>query len=90
MKIYEVENEILSITNLATAPALTAFENQVPNASDLVKKANYDAEIKAIKNKYFTTPEKVTNNVLDEKTSTKKFVNESGLNEKIKTTATNK
>ena len=47
-------------------------------------------EIKAIKNKYFTTPEKVTNNVLDEKTSTKKFVNESGLNEKIKTTATNK
>ena len=76
------------MTNLATAPALTAFENQIPNASDLVKKANYDAEIKAIKNKYFTTPEKVTNNVLDEKTSTKKFVNESG--EKIKATTTNK
>ena len=88
-KINEVKNKIPSITNLATTTALTAVENKIPNVSDLVKKTDYDAEIKDIKNKYFTTSDynKFTNNILDAKTA-KKLVNESGLNEKIKTLAT--
>ena len=56
------------------------------------KKTNYDAEIKYIKDKYFTTFDynNFTNNILDEKITTKKLVNESVLNEKIKTLITNK
>ena len=55
VKINEVKGEIPSITNLATTAALTAIENKIPNVSDLVKKVDYDAEIKDIKDKYFTT-----------------------------------
>ena len=67
--LNEVEDEIPSIINLATTAALTTIENKIPNASDLVKKADYDAEIKDIKSKYFTTSDynKLTNNMLDEK-----------------------
>ena len=56
------------------------------------KKTNYDAEIKYIKDKYFTTFDynNFTNNILDEKITTKKLVNESVLNEKIKTLIANK
>ena len=39
-KINEVKGEIPSITNLATTAALTSVENKIPNASDLVKKAD--------------------------------------------------
>ena len=53
--INEIKNKILSITNLATAAALTAAENKIPNVSDLVKKVDYDAKISEIENKYFTT-----------------------------------
>ena len=62
-----------SITNLATTAALTTVENKIPNISDLVKKADYDAEIKDIKIKYFTTSDynKSTNNTFDEKNSKK-------------------
>ena len=50
----------------------------------LSEKAGYDAEIKDIKNKYFTTYDynKFTNNILDAKITAKALVNESGLNEK--------
>ena len=54
-KITEVEGKILSISGLATTTALTAVENEIPDISDLVKKADYDAEILDIKSKYFTT-----------------------------------
>ena len=47
-KINEVKNEIPSITDLATTTALTAVGNKIPNVSDLVKKADYHAEIKDI------------------------------------------
>ena len=40
-----------SITNLATSAALTAVENKILNINDLVIKADYDAEIKDIKDK---------------------------------------
>ena len=54
-KLNEVKREILSVTNLATTAPLTSVENKIPKVSDLVKKANYDAEIKDIQDKYFTT-----------------------------------
>ena len=62
----------------------------MPNISDLVKKANYDAKISEMGNKYFTTSDydKFTSNTLDAKITQKKLVNESDLNEKIKTLAT--
>ena len=44
-KINEIKNEIPSITNLATTVAFTTVENKIPNVSDLVKKADYDAKI---------------------------------------------
>ena len=82
----QVKGEIPSITNWATTAAITNAENKIPNFSDLVKKADYDAEIKDIKNKYFTTSDynMFMNNILDEKIKTEKLVNESVLNEKIK------
>ena len=39
---------MFSITNLATTAALTNVENKIPNVSDLVKKADYDAKISEI------------------------------------------
>ena len=89
-KINEVNGEIHSITNLTTTPAFTAVENKIPNVNDLVKKADYDAEIKDIKDKYLSTFDynKFTNNIFDEKITANKLVNESGLNEKIKILAT--
>ena len=48
-KINDAEGEIPSITNLAAIAALTTVENKTPNVCDLVKKADYDVEIKDIK-----------------------------------------
>ena len=53
-KIKEVKGKIPIITNLGTTATPTAVENKIPNVRDSVKKADYDAEIKDIKNKYFT------------------------------------
>ena len=68
-KINEVKGKLTSITEVATIAALTIVENEIPNISDLVKKADYEARIKDIKDKYFTTFQynKFTNNKLDEK-----------------------
>ena len=68
-KINEVKGELTSITEVPTIAAPTIDENKIPNISDLVKKADYEAKIKDIKDKYFTTFEynKFTNNKLDEK-----------------------
>ena len=63
----------------------------MPNTSDLVKKkTDYNAEIKDIKNKHFTTTDynKILTNMLHAKITAKGLVNESGLNEEIKTFAT--
>ena len=45
VKVNDVKGEILSVTNLATTASLTTVDNKIPNVSDLVKKADYDAEI---------------------------------------------
>ena len=54
-KINEVKGKILSITNLTTTAALSTADHIIPNITDLVIKADYDAEMKDIKNKYFVT-----------------------------------
>ena len=52
----------------------------------MVKKADYDVEIKNIKNIYFTmlNYNRFMNNTFDAKITSKKLVNESSLTEKIK------
>ena len=63
-----------SITDLATTTTvLTSVENEIPNGSDLVKKADFDAGITDIKS-----------NIFDAKKTLEKLVYESGLNGKIK------
>ena len=44
-----------NITGLATTAALTTVKNKILDASNFVKKTNYDTEILEIKCKYFTT-----------------------------------
>ena len=87
-KIKDIKEKISDITNLATAAGLTAVEDKIHYISNLVKKVDYDVK-KMIKKKYFTTSDydRFTIGILDEKI-TKKLVNESGLDEKIKTLAT--
>ena len=77
---------MLCINKLATTVALIAGENKIPKVSGLGKKTDYDAEIRDIKDKYFTTSdyEKFTNNMPDVSITAKKLVNESGLSEKKK------
>ena len=53
-KPNEVKDEIPSISNLPTTITLTTVENEIPNITDLVRKANYDEKILEIENKYFT------------------------------------
>ena len=48
-KITDIESKIPSITGLATAAALNTIENKIPDISNLVKKADYDAKILDIK-----------------------------------------
>ena len=78
------------INNLPTTTECTAVEIKTPKVSDLVKRANYDAEIKDVKDKYFRTSDynNITINILDSKITTKRLVDKSGLNKKIKTLAT--
>ena len=54
-KANEVKDEMPSISNLPTTITLTTVENEIPNITDLVRKANYDEKILEIENKYFTT-----------------------------------
>ena len=53
-KINEVKNKILNITYLATATTLVV-ENKIVNVTNLVKKADYDANIPEMDTKYFKT-----------------------------------
>ena len=43
------------------------LENKIPNVTNLVRKADYDAKISDMENKYFTTSHynMLTNNILD-------------------------
>ena len=50
-KINEVKDTILSISGLATNPALTAVENKIPDVSNLVKKTDYIKKYQTLKRK---------------------------------------
>ena len=58
----------------------------MPSVSHLVKKTDYNPEIKYIKNKCFTTFDynKFPNNTLNGKITATKLVNQSGLNKMVK------
>ena len=65
-KISEVKGKLPSITNLAATIAITIVENKIPNASNLVKKTDYNTKINKIgkkitehdhSSKYITTIE---------------------------------
>ena len=60
---------------LAGTVSLIAVENKIPNVSSLVKKADYDAKIKEIESRYFTTSDynKFMNIILDAKITEQKF-----------------
>ena len=53
-QIKDIEDKIPSVPSLATTAALTSVENKIPNFSELVKKADYDAKISEMETKYFT------------------------------------
>ena len=67
-KINEVKDTILSISGLATNPALTAVENKVPDVSNLVKKTDYIQKIS-------DTEKKVTDHDHDKSITTSEFNN---------------
>ena len=52
-RITDIEGKIPSITNLATTAALNVVKNEIPNFSDLVKKAEYDSKISDIKKIFY-------------------------------------
>ena len=52
-RITDIEGKIPSITSLATTAALNVVKNEIPNFSDLVKKAEYDSKISDIKKIFY-------------------------------------
>ena len=78
-KVTEIESKISTISSLATAAALTAVKNEVPDVSNLVKKTDYDSKILDIKSKYFIT---VHCNEFDGKIAPNTKVKQKGLVDK--------
>ena len=53
MFAIDIENEIPSVSGLATNAALTAVENKIPDISSLVKKTDHNPKINEIKKKSY-------------------------------------
>ena len=51
--INGIKDEIPSISDLATTTALTAFENKIPDVSDLVKKQIMMQKYQKLKNTFY-------------------------------------
>ena len=66
-KINGIEDEIVSVINLATTAVLTSFEYKIPNIGNLAKNPDYNTKVNEIEkkiidhdhdhDKYITTPE---------------------------------
>ena len=69
----DIEDKIPNITNLITNAALNGVKNKIPEATTLVKIADYNEKIEDIKNKCFTKSgyNKFMNNILDAKITEK-------------------
>ena len=52
-KINEIKNNIPSFTHLATITAITTAKNEIPNVSDLFKKAGYVAKNISKRKKFY-------------------------------------
>ena len=63
-KMTETEVKIPSVTGLATASALNAVDNKIPDVSNLGKKTDYDAKISEIESEYLY---EFTNKIIDSK-----------------------
>ena len=50
-EINKIENEIPSISNLATKTALAAVENKIPSITNLIKKTDYNTKVTEIEKK---------------------------------------
>ena len=78
----QIEGKIPSITDVATTTTtLNAVENKIANASNLVKKTDYDAKIPEIAKKYFTTSDcnKFTSDIFNAKIKEKGLINKSDI-----------
>ena len=73
-KITEIQGKIPSITGLATTAALTAVENKIPNASNLVKKNAKKLDISSM-----AAYNKFTSQILDAKIKQKELVDKSAV-----------
>ena len=64
---------------------MTAVENKIPDVSNLVKKADYDAKKLDIESKYFTTADyhKFTSQTLDAKIKQEELVDKSAISKFI-------
>ena len=64
---------------------ISEVENKIISVSGLVKKTDYDAKIKDIERKYFSTTDydKFTSDILDVKIKQKELVNISDINKKL-------
>ena len=84
-KIKNIEDKIPNITGLATTPAFTVVENNIPNVSNLVKKQIMMQKYETLK-KYFTNFDynRFTNDILHTKITENKLIDEYDLDEKIK------
>ena len=73
----------MTITVLDTQ--ISEVENKIPSVSGLVKKTDYDAKIKDIEGKYFTSADygKFTSDVLDVKIKQKELVNKYDTDKKL-------
>ena len=63
---------------------ISEVENNIISVSGLVKKTDYDAKIKDIERKYFSTTDynKFTSDILDVKIKQKELVNKSDIDKK--------
>ena len=71
-----IESKRPSIVGLATNSVLNSVENETPDVSNLVKKADYDAEISGIENNYIATADysKFTKGIVDNSIKSKSLV----------------
>ena len=80
--IWEIESKMPSIIGLATSDALTAAENKVPDASNLVKKkTDYNAKVTDIESKYITTADynKFTKYIVAHKIKSQGLIDKSAI-----------
>ena len=80
-KINETKGQISNVNGLATTATLNDVKKKIPNVSS--QKTDYDAKVKDVGGKYFTTPDynKFMNEILEEKIKNKILVYEADISD---------